>query len=295
MAKLNENDIRFLTPFDEEFPDKLRYIQNAPKGIYIRGHLPDPSKPAAAIIGARDCSAYGAAMARYFAEALSDAGVQIISGLARGVDGIAQKAATDAGHASFGILGNGIDVIYPKQNKELFENILDKGGLISEYPPGTQPLPRLFPLRNRIISALADVILVVEAKIKSGTSITVKRAIEQGKDVYAIPGRLTDPLSSGCLKLIEDGAGIALAPTSVLEGMGIFNTEKTEYRSKSNLPLSGLESKVYKVLDLYPRNLDSLSNMSSLPIPELLSVLLQLQLKGIAEEIGKNNYRLIPR
>ncbi len=290
MEKYEEKEIRFLTPFDEEFPEKLKFITNAPRGIYVRGRLPDPSRPAVAIIGARDCSAYGAAMAKFFAEALSDAGVQIISGMARGIDGIAQKAATDAGHASFGVLGNGIDVIYPKQNKEIFDTIVLKGGLISEYPPGTNPLPRFFPLRNRIISALADVILVVEAKIKSGTSITVKRAIEQGKDVYAIPGRLTDPLSSGCLKLIEDGAGIALAPTNILEGMGIFSTEKTEYKSKTNVPLSGIEAKVYKVLDLYPQNLDTLSNMASLPVPDLLTVLLQLQLKDLAEEVGKNNY-----
>ena len=289
--QISDNDrIRFITPFDPEFPEKLRFINNPPEGIYYKGRLPDPSKPSVAIIGARDCSQYGASMARYFAEALSDAGVQIISGMARGIDGIAQKAAVDAGHPSFGILGNGLDVIYPKQNKELFENILDKGGLISEFPPGTAALARNFPSRNRIISALSDLILVVESKIKSGTSITVKRAIEQGKDVFAIPGRLSDPLSTGCLKLIEDGAGIALSPASILEGMGIFGSGKTDMRVNIDVPLTKLENKVYRLLDTNPTNLDSLSNMASLPIPDLLSVLLQLQLKGVVSEIGKNNY-----
>ena len=290
MQNYEENEIRYLTAFDDEFPDKLRFIPNAPDGIYVKGVLPDPDKPSVAIIGARDCSAYGASMAKYFAESLSDAGVQIISGMARGIDGIAQKAAVEAGHSSFGVLGSGIDVIYPKQNKDLFERIVEKGGLISEYPPSTQAIARNFPLRNRIISALSDVILVVESKIKSGTSITVKRAIEQGKDVYAIPGRISDPLSSGCLKLIEDGAGIALAPSSILGSMGIFDTEESEFKLSSKVPLSKKEARVYKVLDFYPRSLEELSNMSDLSLPDLISVLLQLELKGVATEVGKNNY-----
>lgn len=290
MQRSDELKSRYITRFDSEFPEKLKYISESPDGIYVRGRLPDPDKPSVAIIGARDCSAYGASMSKYFAEALSDAGVQIISGMARGIDGIAQKTAIEAGHATFGVLGSGADIIYPKQNKAIFERITEKGGLISEYPDGTPALARNFPLRNRIISALSDIILVVEAKIRSGTSITVKKAIEQGKDVYAVPGRISDPLSSGCLKLIEDGAGIALAPSTILEGMGIFNTEKTSYRSRTNIRLSRTENKVYQVLDLYPRNLDELSNMADMTIPDLLTVLLQLQLKGAAAEMGKNNY-----
>ena len=231
-------------------------------------------------------------MAKYFAESLAEAGVQIISGMARGIDGIAQKAAIESGHETFGVLGNGVDVIYPKQNKEIFEAISFQGGLISEYPPGTAPLAINFPQRNRIISALADLILVVESRIKSGTSITVKRAIEQGKDVYAVPGRLTDPLSAGCLRLIEDGAGIAMSPSTVLEGLGIFSSspKSSGLPSSENLSLSKKERLVYKILDFYPRNLDEISNMSDMAIAELVGVLLQLQLKGVVSEVGKNHY-----
>ena len=151
--------------------------------------------PAAAIIGARLASGYGREQARRFARRLASRGITIISGMARGIDGIAQKAALDAGGRSYAVLGCGVDICYPEENRELYDRLLQEGGIISEYPPGTYPEARLFPQRNRIISGLSDLVLVIEARKKSGTLITVDMALEQGREVYALPGRVSDSLS----------------------------------------------------------------------------------------------------
>ncbi|SFK80451.1 DNA processing protein [Lachnospiraceae bacterium KH1T2] len=290
MVNINIEEIKFVPAFHKDFPEKLRNIPNPPQGLYLKGSFPDEERPSVAIVGSRDCSQYGAGMAKYYAEALSKAGVQIISGLARGVDGIAQKAALDAGHPTFGILGCGVDVVYPKSNSSLFEEITGRGGIISEFPPGTPPIARQFPSRNRIIAGLADVLLVVEAKVRSGTGITVRNALEQGKDVYAIPGRVTDPLSAGCNKLIAEGAGVALTPDDVLLALGIEPSGSSKNAAVQISKLARREKMLYSVLDLYPRTLDELSNMTGLGTAELLGILLQLELKGLAAETGKNNY-----
>nr|MCR5627669.1 DNA-processing protein DprA [Lachnospiraceae bacterium] len=196
------DEIRYISSFDNEFPERLRTIPDPPQGIYVKGKLPDPNRPSVSIIGARACSEYGKGAAEYFAKKLSENGVQIISGMARGIDGIAQRTAVDAGYESFGVLGNGIDVVYPRENSRLYETILNKGGLISEFPPGTQGLPAYFPKRNRIISGLCNVLLVIEARAKSGTLSTVCHALNQGREIFAVPGRISDPLSVGCNRLI---------------------------------------------------------------------------------------------
>lgn len=206
---------------DADYPERLRTIPHSPSKLYVRGELPDNDKPSVAIIGARDCSSYGRDMAKWFGIELARAGVQIISGMARGIDGISQSAALKAGGKSFAVLGCGIDVCYPTENRYIYDALFDCGGIISEFPPGTQPLARNFPSRNRIISGLADIILVVEAREKSGTLITVDYALSQGKDVFAIPGRLGDQRSAGCNALIHMGAFMALSPGDILEALGI--------------------------------------------------------------------------
>ena len=158
--KLEEAGIRFIPRISKEFPQKLKNIPDAPFAIYVKGKLPDPDKPSVAIIGARMCSDYGRYMAREFGRDLSLAGVQVISGMARGVDGISQKAAIESGGSTFGVLGCGVNVCYPEENLDVYNSICENGGLISEYAPDTLPRAQLFPMRNRIISALADVVLV---------------------------------------------------------------------------------------------------------------------------------------
>ncbi len=286
------SDIRFITPLDDDFPDKLRDIPAPPSGIYLRGNLPDPDRPSVAIIGARTCSLYGTGAARHFSSVLSEAGVQIISGMARGIDGIAQREAMQSGRPTFAVLGCGLDIVYPKENQDIYDGITRVGGIISEYPPGTPPRPKNFPPRNRIISALCDVLLVIESRVNSGTSITVGWAIEQGRDVFAVPGRLWDPLSTGCNRLISEGAGIALSPYTILEQLGIYleNPDIEMSRSKTPERLTRSQKAVYSILDINPLSLSEIASASRIELPRLLEILLQLQLKGLAEETGCGYY-----
>ncbi len=219
MGKTTE--VRCIHKTQSVYPTMLRQVRHAPERLYVRGRLPEADRAAVAVIGARRCSSYGREMARWFAEELSQAGVQIISGMAAGIDGIAQRAALAAGGSSFGVLGCGTDICYPGENQDLYEALLEKGGILSEHPCGTMPIAGHFPSRNRIISGLSDIVLVIEAKQRSGTLITVDFALEQGKDVYVLPGRLTDACSVGCNRLLRQGAGIALTPADILEALAV--------------------------------------------------------------------------
>lgn len=202
---------------DESYPERLRDIPDPPRILYVKGGIPDEAGPSVGIVGARLCSDYGRYTARKFSYTLAKAGVQIISGMALGIDGISHKAAIEAGGRTFAVLGCGADVCYPEENRDIYEQIQTRGGVISEYPPGMPPHAGLFPRRNRIISGLTDLLLVIEARKKSGTLITVDAALEQGREVYALPGRVTDALSGGCNRLIAQGAGIATSPEELLE------------------------------------------------------------------------------
>lgn len=224
-SKLEDKNILFIPRIDERFPEKLKNIPNAPFALYVKGALPDPNKPSVAIIGARMCSEYGRYLARNFGRGLALAGVQVISGMARGIDGVSQKAAMSAGGKSFGIVGSGVDICYPEENVDVYQELCNTGGVISEYPPGTMPKANFFPLRNRIISGLADIVLVIEAREKSGTQITVDTALEQGREVLAVPGRVTDRLSDGCNLMISQGAGIALDTKDVIDRLNAIRFE----------------------------------------------------------------------
>ena len=202
---------------DREYPRRLLEIPQAPKQLYVRGKLPEEGVPSVAVIGARDCSYYGQEVAKRLGRLFGENGIQVISGMARGIDGIGQQAALQAGGSSFAVLGCGADICYPRQNQDLYDRLCKQGGVISEYEWGTPPRAGYFPPRNRIVSGLADAVIVVEARKKSGTLITVDMALEQGKEVYAVPGRLVDDLSSGCNYLIKNGAGILLDMEEFME------------------------------------------------------------------------------
>lgn len=215
--KLFRERIQFILRDEAAYPKRLSHIPDAPYGIFLKGHLPAEDKMSVAIIGARDCSEYGRYVAEAMGRFLGAKGVQVISGMARGIDGISQEAALAAGGTSYAVLGNGVDICYPARNRPLYEQIQKQGGILSIYPPGTAPRPQNFPPRNRIVSGLADVVVVIEARQKSGTLITVDMALEQGKEVYVVPGRITDRLSDGCNRLVKQGAGILLSPEEFLE------------------------------------------------------------------------------
>ncbi len=216
--------IRWISCEEEGYPARLLALGDAPLGVFAKGKTPPEDTPSVGIIGARSCTPYGRMMAERFGGELGEQGLSVISGMARGVDGYAQEAALERGGASFAVLGCGADVCYPPGNRKLYEGLVEKGGLLTEYPPGTPPLPHHFPLRNRLIAALSDVLLVIEAREKSGSQITVDQALEQGKEVLALPGRVGDALSAGCLKLIGQGAGILTCCGDVYQALGLEMT-----------------------------------------------------------------------
>lgn len=215
--EMREEGIELITILDQNYPERLKNIPDAPYCLFVRGRLPAEDVPAVAVIGARECSEYGRYVARELGNTLGRHGVTVVSGMAKGIDGISQEAALEGGGVSLGILGSGVDICYPARNRELYGRLVKEGAVLSTYPLGTPARPQNFPPRNRIVSGMADAVVVIEARVKSGTLITVDMALEQGREVYVVPGRLTDRLSDGCNRLIKQGAEVCLSPESFYE------------------------------------------------------------------------------
>lgn len=288
--RMSQMGIRFVTIFDEEYPERLREIHDYPMAFYVRGSLPDPAVPAVAIVGARSCSNYGKQMAGVFGRVLSEAGIQVISGMAIGIDSAAHYGAVHAEKPTYAVLGCGINICYPSRNYQLYEALMACGGIISEYTLDEQAQPFHFPLRNRIISALSDVILVVEAKERSGSLITAEFGLEQGKEIFAVPGRVTDPLSKGCNQLIQQGAGIAISPDEILEYFSIKQQKKLILYEKNINRLAKKEKIVYSCLDFNPKHVDTIANTCKLSVPECLELLLGLELGGYVIQTANHYY-----
>lgn len=301
---LQKSDIKYTFCNADDFPAKLRDIPDPPFGLFYKGRLPDSTVPAVAVIGARKCSEYGHCMASELARGLGMRGVNIISGMALGIDGISQRAALEVGARSYGVLGCGVDVIYPKSNQPLYEKLIACGGVLSEYPVGTQPKPMLFPPRNRIISALSDVVLVVEAREKSGTLITVDMALEQGREVYVVPGRCTDNLSRGCNLLLRQGASAALCAEDIICDMGwdqFLATGQDEQKKGvssyiNRKDLSPLSRAVCGLLDILPVTQDTIIMLLreqgfTETAAGISKELVELELRGMIERAG-GQYKL---
>ncbi|MDE6388675.1 MAG: DNA-processing protein DprA [Lachnospiraceae bacterium] len=294
--RMAERGISFITMEEESYPEKLASIPDAPCAIYYAGKLPDNQRKAVAVIGARECSEYGRMMAREFGMMLAEAGIQVISGMARGIDGIGQQAALQAGGYSLGVLGCGVDICYPSEHRLLYEQLIEKGGVCSEYPPGIEPRAVLFPPRNRIISGLCDAVIVIEAKERSGTLITVDMALEQGREVYALPGRATDPLSRGCNKLIRQGAEIVVSVQDLLKELNPDFDGKETYEQQMIFASDGTKGQLMQILDYQPRSMDMLQRTYEdaygrrIEIPELCHELLQLCAAGYAGQISGSYY-----
>ena len=287
-AKLTDRQVKFYTIFDKSYPCGLKEISAAPYALYVKGELPQEEQLSVAIVGARECTTYGEVMARQYAETLADAGVQIISGMARGIDGISQKSALAANGMSYAVLGSGVDLCYPREHYALYTELQKQGGVISEQPLGMQPLPQFFPARNRIISGLADVVIVIEAKEKSGSLITADMALEQGKDVYALPGPSNSILSKGCHNLIRQGAGILLSPKELLEELGIFHKKKMKNATENEILLESPEKLVYSCLDFYPKSLNQMMEETGFTISAMMQIIMNLEFKGLIKELSKN-------
>ena len=289
-AKLGENGTTFLSYEMDSYPEQLRNIVDAPYSLYVKGKLPDFSKKRVAIVGARMCSDYGKTMAERIAEKLACCGAEVISGMARGIDAYGHIGALKAGGDTFAVLGCGVNVCYPRTNQKLYESILAQGGIISEYPPDTEPIAQLFPARNRIISALSDVVVVVEAKERSGSLITADFALEQGKDIYAVPGRSTDALSQGCNNLIRQGAGILNSVEDFAKDLELCMKVDAVQENLNKLLLEKDESLVYACLSLRPKSMEDLLKKTGFPMPQLADILQRLIQKDFITESFKNYY-----
>ena len=287
---LQEKGIRMILRGEKEYPKRFAELPDMPQCLFVKGNLPGEHIPVVAIVGARNCTSYGEICTLQFAETLAGAGVQIISGMARGFDGAAHRGALNMAGKTYAVLGCGADVCYPKEHRGLYGDIQKEGGIISEYLPGTQPLSHHFPQRNRIISALADVVLVMEAKEKSGSLITADIALEQGKDVYALPGPVCSELSKGCNYLIRQGAGILLSPEELLEELSVKKAWEHGNCQNNKKILEPKEKIVYSNLGLFPKGREELLELTGLEPQELAGILISLELNGHIREISKNHY-----
>ena len=299
-------EIRTILKDDPLYPEKMKQLSDMPDTLYALDALPDPEQPTVAIVGARLCSAYGRNTAYDFGHILASHGVQIISGMAAGIDSSSQEGALDAGGRSYAVLGCGVDVCYPRANTTLYHRLIKEGGVLSEQPPGTPPLPYYFPSRNRIISALADIVIVVEARVRSGSLITVDFALAQGRSVYAVPGRVGDALSDGCNALIAQGAGIAYAPEAILNELKMLDdalsgekrrkraarrATENEKRVQAMETITAEAKQIYALLeDNETQHPDALASLSSLPLPQVRAALMELIREGLAEESARDNY-----
>ena len=280
----------FMTVFgDADYPKKLYEIQDAPAVLFYKGKLPGEEQKSIAVIGARNCSQYGKVVAEEFAAFFAQNGVGIVSGMALGVDGYAQRTALENGGFSVGVLGSGVNVCYPKEHWELYKDLIQKGCVLSEYLPYINASANLFPPRNRIISGLADALIVVEAREQSGTLITVEMALEQGKEVFVVPGRLTDELSRGCNRLLWEGANPAVSPQKVFEYL--YGACAGESNVINAIEYTVLQKQILSFLDVTPVHINVLQEQMGLPIEVLSKELLFMSLNESVIQVGHNWYQ----
>ena len=287
MERTHETQIRKIDRDNPEYPSRLRELPGMPGELYCLGALPKDDQPSVAVVGARKCSAYGRIQAFSFAREFSRAGIQVISGLELGIDAEGHKGALQGTTPTFAVLGNGVEKCYPASNRGVYRRILEEGGgILSEYPPGTPAMAHHFPARNRIIGGLADAVLVVEAKEKSGSLITANYGLDYGKPIYAVPGPVHEPLSRGCHKLIYDGAGIAYSVEVLLEEWGIRRPKESANTEKNEIVLERDLKLVYSCLDLRPKNPDDIIEETGLSSARINSILTELSVMGLAYEAG---------
>lgn len=279
---------------DPEYPPLLAQIYDPPLVLFYHGTLPGPEEICVAMIGSRDFSPYGRQVAEIFSRDLSEQGITVVSGLARGVDSVCHRGALAGGGRTIAVLGSGLDVIYPRENQDLYQQICGQGAVLSEFPLGTPPLPAHFPRRNRIISGLCQGILVVEAGEKSGTMLTVNYALEQGRDVFAVPGPVTSPTSRGTNRLIRDGARMALSAEDIRSAY-CPDPPKPVRRQKEPKPaVSPTERTLLEKL-LLPVQMDELAldPELGLEVADLSAILTMLEIRGLVRQLPGKYYQAV--
>jgi DNA processing protein len=290
--RLQAQGIQVLTWQEEAYPAALKEIDQPPPVLYVRGSFVPEDSWAVAIVGTRRITPYGRQVADELAAYLAHHGLTVVSGLARGVDAVAHDAALKAGGRTIAVLGSGVDVIYPPENRLLAEQVIQHGALISDYPVGTQPEGVNFPPRNRIISGLARATVVIEAGEKSGALITATFAAEQGRDVLAVPGTIHAPQSKGANRLIQQGARPLLAMQDVLDAID-FEHAQEHYQARTLFPTDENESAILRVLSDEPLSLDEIGIQSGLPIEKVSSTLVMMELKGMVSQVGGLSYMAV--
>ena len=288
-ARLQKLGIRVLTLFSEDYPEPLKHIQGPPASLFVKGDIREHDRFAVAIVGTRQASHYGKALAEKIASELASMGLTIISGLARGIDGIAHQAALGIKGRTLAVLGSGIDQIYPSEHRRLASQICKNGAVISEYPPGTAPEGHHFPARNRIIAGLAMGVIVIEAAERSGALITANFAADQGKEVFALPGDTHRKTSRGTNRLIQDGAHPLLDAKDVIEVLNLFPIELGGVE-KADMPEDIVQIALLELLKDEPAHIDSLYQRSGLPIQEIQVALSMLELQGAIKPLGGMRY-----
>ena len=288
-ARLQQSPVRALTWDDDDYPAALHRIDAPPPVIFILGELRPEDEWSVAVVGTRRATTYGKEVARKLTADLARSGVTIVSGLARGIDAVAHQAALDVGARTIAVLANGLDQVYPPEHRDLAREIAKNGALISEQALGTPPEARNFPARNRIISGLSLGVLVVESPWASGAIITAKQALEQGREVFAVPGGILSPNSEGPNRLIKDGAVPVTEINDILEALNL--TKVAQYvDARLALPEDPIEAQLLDLLSTEPRHVDAIRREANLPVQEVSSALAMLELKGMARSVGGMKY-----
>lgn len=296
-ALIQKHGVRFLTMNDADYPDALRSMPDPPSYLYVQGTIGKEDNNAVAIVGTRNPTQYGVTATENISRALAGAGITIVSGMARGIDSVAHMGAIAGNGRTIAVLGSGIDVIYPPENKKLYEDIVANGAVVTEFPVGTKPVATNFPQRNRIISGLVKGVLVIEASEKSGSLITAQLALDYGRDVFALPGNTTSLKSKGTNKLIKNGAKLVEDAGDILEEMAVSSGRGEQpfapasSADKPQWSLSVEEGKIITLLD-EPCFIDTIIQKTGLPAAKISAILLDMELKGLVkQQAGKQFVR----
>jgi len=291
MEKLGRYGVKVFTWHDPSYPSRLKEIYDYPPLLYVRGSLLPEDEWCLAVVGTRRASVYGRQVTEEIVGDLVRSKITIVSGLAKGIDSIAHRSALDAGGRSIAVFACGLDVVYPSENADLARSIIQHGALISEYPLGTRPKADNFPRRNRIMSGMSLGVLIVEAGETSGALITTNLALEQNREVFAIPGSILSPASRGTNHLIQEGAKLVRDYTDILEELNLTAVAH-QMEIKEAVPASKTEALLLKQLSAEPTHIDEVCRNSSLPVSTVSSTLAMMELKGLVKQVGAMNYVL---
>jgi DNA processing protein len=289
LEKLNKFKVTVLTWDNPDYPALLKTIPDAPLALYVRGSLLAQDEWALAVVGTRQATTYGKECTHFLVNGLAKNGITVVSGLAYGIDTEAHQTAIDSGGRTIAVLGCGVDIIYPAENKKLGQMIIEHGALVSEYPLGTNPESGNFPRRNRIISGLSLGVLFVEGTVQSGARITTNFALEQGREVFAIPGSILRQSGAGPNYLIQNGAKLVTQVNDILEELNLMMVSQ-HVEARAIIPENESEALLLKQLSTDPTHVDDLGQSTGLSASEIASVLTLMELKGMVRQVGGMNY-----